>query len=97
MVDNDHKPKLPVHLILGASHYMRLKTSEQPRVGEIGDPVAEKTRFGWTMIAQGKEIDYTALLLTQYKGLCQLDVLGLSWTHLNTIKTKCRLIFGSNW
>ena len=82
MVDNDHKPKLPVHLILGASHYMRIKTSEWPRVGEISDPVAEKTWFGWTIIAQGKEIDYTALLLTQtsqseYKGLCQIDVLGL--------------------
>ena len=43
----------------------------------------KKTRFDWTIIAQGKEIDYTALLLTQisqsdYEGLCQLDVLGLA-------------------
>ena len=28
MADNDRKPKLPVHLILGASDYMRIKTSE---------------------------------------------------------------------
>ena len=43
----------------------------------------KKTQFSWTIIARGKEIDYTALLLTQtsqsdYEGLCQLDVLGLA-------------------
>ena len=31
MADNDRKPRLPVHLILGAA-------SERPRVGQIGDP-----------------------------------------------------------
>ena len=92
MADNGRKPKLPVHLILGASDYMRIKTSERPRVCQIGDPVAEKTRFDWTIIAQGKEIDYTALILTQtsqsdYEGLCQLDVLVLR-THLYTIKKE---------
>ena len=64
MADNGRKPKLPVHLILGVSDYMRINTSERPRVGQIGDP-AKKTRFDWTIIAQGKEIDYTSLLLTQ--------------------------------
>ena len=47
----------------------------------IGEPVADKTRFGWTIIAQ--EIDYTALSLTQasqsdYEELCPPDVLGLT-------------------
>ena len=41
MEDDDQKPKLPVHLILGAGDYMRAKTSEKPRVGKMGEPVAE--------------------------------------------------------
>ena len=40
------------------------------------------TKFGWTIIAKGREINYTALLLAQtnqsdYEQLCRLDVLGL--------------------
>ena len=47
----------------------------RPRVHKTGEPVAEKTKFGWTIIAQGKEIDYTALLMAQtsqtdYEELC---------------------------
>ena len=54
----------------------------RPRVHKTGEPVAEKTKFGWTIIAQGKEIDYTALLMAQtsqtdYEELCRLDILGL--------------------
>ena len=82
MEDKDQKPKLPVHLILGAGDYMRIKTAEKPRVGKIGEPVAERTKFGWTILAQGNELDYSAMLLTQtsqrdYEELCRLDVLGL--------------------
>ncbi|XP_046862784.1 uncharacterized protein LOC124456361 [Xenia sp. Carnegie-2017] len=81
--DDDQKPKLPVHLILGATDYMRIKTSEKPRVGKVGEPVAEKTKFGWTILAQGKELDYAVMFLSQtsqsdYEELCRLDVLGLA-------------------
>lgn len=34
MEDNDHKAKLPVHLILGASDYMCIKTGEPSRFGK---------------------------------------------------------------
>lgn len=83
MEDKDQKPKLPVHLILGAGDYMRIKTNEKPRVGKIGEPVAERTKFGWTILAQGKELDYSATFLTQasqcdYEELCRMDVLGLA-------------------
>lgn len=83
MEDNDSKAKLPVHVILGAGDYMRIKTAEKPRVGKIGEPVAERTKFGWTILAQGKELDYSAMFVTQtskcdYDELCRLDVLGLS-------------------
>ena len=50
-MDNDPKPFLPVHLILGASDYRTIKTAEPPRVGQLGEPVAEKTKFGWTIIS----------------------------------------------
>jgi hypothetical protein len=83
MDDKDQKPKLPVHLILGAGDYMRIKTNEKPRVGKIGEPVAGRTKFGWTILAQGKELDYSAVFLTQtsqcdYEELCRMDVLGLA-------------------
>ena len=82
MNDNDRKSKLPIHLTLGASDYVCIKTNQPARVGKIGEPVAELTKFGWTIIAKGQEIDYTALLLAQtnqtdYEQLCRLDVLGL--------------------
>lgn len=44
---------------------------------------AEKTKFAWNILAQGKEIDYSAMLFAQtsqrdYEDLCRLDVLGLA-------------------
>ena len=80
--DSDSKLHLPVHLILGASEYAAIKTTERPRIGRPGEPVAEKTKFGWTIMSPGREIDHTNMLLTQtnhveYEDLCRLDVLGL--------------------
>ena len=85
MTDCDPKPHLPVHLILGASEYAAIKTSERPRVGLPGEPVAEKTKLGWTIMSPGTEIDHGNMLLTQtshvdYAELCRLDVLGLEDT-----------------
>ena len=82
MHDNDEKPELPVHLILGASEYARIKTETKPKLGRPNEPVAELTRFGWTILSPGKEIDLTRMLSTQtaspdYEQLCRLDVLGL--------------------
>ena len=82
IVGNDPKPFLSVHLILGASDYAAIKTAEPARVGELGEPVAEKTKFGWTLMSPGKELDHSKMLLTQttytdYEELCRLDVLGL--------------------
>jgi hypothetical protein len=82
MVDNDPKPFLPVHLMLGASDYAAIKTVEPPRVGQLGEPVAERTKFGWTIMSSGKELDHSKMLLTQtshtgYEDLCRLYILGL--------------------
>ena len=82
MADVDGKPQLPVHLILGASEYARIKTATKPRVGRPGEPVAELTKFGWTLMSPGTEEDLTKTLFTKssvedYRKLCDMDVLGL--------------------
>ena len=64
MHDIDEKPELPVHLILGASEYARIKTETKPRIGLPGEPVAELTKFGWTVLSPGKEININEMLLT---------------------------------
>ena len=47
MNDDDTKPELPIHMILGASDYARIIVPEMPRVWSPGEPAAELTRFGW--------------------------------------------------
>ena len=89
MNDLDTKSRLPVHIILGAGEYAKLKTESAPKIGEPGLPVAELTKFGWIIMSPGKEpLDLANVLLTQtspvdYEELCRLDVLGLSDTSPN--------------
>ena len=82
MDDKDKKSELPIHLILGATEYSRIKTTEIPRIGLQGEPIAELTSLGWTMMSPGSEIDFGQVYLTRssimdYEQLCSLDVLGL--------------------
>ena len=78
MEDLDTKDRLPVHIILGASAYVKLKTDSAPRIGQVGQPVAELTKFGWTILSPAKEsVDLLNMLLTQtsqadYEQLCPL-------------------------
>ena len=53
--DYNKKKELPVHVILGASDYSRIKTMTGPRIRQPGEPVAEKTQLGWTIISPGRE------------------------------------------
>ena len=80
--DTDTKPQFPVHLILGISEYTKIKTKTAPKVGNPGEPVAELTKLGWTIMSPGNEANLSQMLLTQtsptnYENLCKLDVLGL--------------------
>ena len=84
MDDVDEKDNLPVHIILGANDFAKIRTSEKLRVGRRGDPVAEFTRFGWTIMSPGASAGSTNAFLTlnsatsDYEQLCALDVLGLA-------------------
>ena len=80
--DQDQKEQLPIHIILGASDYAKIKTDCRPRIGKLGEPVGEFTKLGWTLISAGAEINTTVMFfakssLLDYKKLCNLDVLGL--------------------
>ena len=81
--DDDDKDLLPVHILLGANDYAKIRTSENLRVGRIGEPVAEHTKFGWSIMSPGA--DQKTFLgclavnsIADYDNLCSLDVLGLA-------------------
>ena len=46
MNDTDTKSSLPIHVILGASEYSKIKVLELPRIDQPGEPIAELTRLG---------------------------------------------------
>ena len=78
MDDKDEKKHLPIHLILGASDYAKIKTDSRPKVGKLGEPVGEFTKLGWTLISAGAEIDTTVMFyakssLLDFEKLCSLD------------------------
>lgn len=86
--DNNTRPQIPTQVVLGAGEYATIKTSKAQRVGKPGQPVAEKTLLGWTLMSPEREDVGIPVLLTQsalvhYEELCSLDVLGLTDTHEN--------------
>ena len=58
--DDDAKPHLPVHVVLGGGEYARIKTESCPRVGKEGEPIADLTKLGWFIMSPGKEFDHHA-------------------------------------
>jgi len=83
MHEVDEKAKLPVHLILGVNELAKIRTGECLRVGRRVDPVAEYTRFGWTIMTPGAHQDFLPDYLavnsnSDFERLCSLDVLGLA-------------------
>ena len=41
MNERDTKPELPIHVILGACDYVKIKMQKCPRVDKINEPIAE--------------------------------------------------------
>ena len=65
MDDTNAKPLLPIQVILGTGVYAQIKTDARPHIGNQGELVAERTKFGWTILSPGKGFDTTHMLLTQ--------------------------------
>ena len=79
---NNHGPKseLPVHVILGISDYPEIKIEERPRVGFLGEPIAELTNFGRVIVSPGQETGVKNMLFSKIslhdcEKLCSLDCL----------------------
>ena len=56
MNDTDKKEQLPVHVILRASDFAKIKLEKSPRVGKISEPFAELTKMGWEMMPQVEKV-----------------------------------------
>ena len=82
MEDTDTKSQLPVHLILGASDYAKIKTQEAQCSGAIREPVAELHVLGGPLCHLAQRLICTSMFLAQtasndYEELYRMDVLGL--------------------
>ena len=57
--EDTEEDKLPIHIILGAADYQRIKTTEPPVLGPNPDvdPGAEFTMLGWTLTGKTVEVD----------------------------------------
>ena len=55
MNERDTKPELLIHVILGATDYVKIKMKKCRRVGKINEPIAEQTKMDWVIISPGRE------------------------------------------
>ena len=88
MNETDTKPELPMHVILWAGDYVKIKMQKRPRVGKINEPIAEQTKVGWVIMSSGREIDFVSSLyiktsMSDFDCLCDIDVLGVEENHLS--------------
>ena len=47
MLDTNIKNLLPIHIILGASNFVKIKMGTCPRVGQIGEPNGFDYNVAW--------------------------------------------------
>ena len=47
MNETDTKPELPIHVILRASDYVKIKMQKCPRVGKINQQIAKQNKMAW--------------------------------------------------
>ena len=82
--DTDTKALLPIHIVLGTGAYNNIKTATAPLLGNPGEPTAELTKLGWTIMSDGESINGTSPMfltkqstVTDFEKLCRIDVLGV--------------------
>ena len=75
--------EMPIHLIFCASEYSRIKLRCMPRVGQPGEPVAELTALGRTIMSPEQESDYNSKFFCkiQYKRFRPILLLGCFRNH----------------
>ena len=54
-----------VHIILGASDFAKIKMEKIPRLGKVGETLAELAKMVWVMMSPGRESDVVSALYTQ--------------------------------
>ena len=86
--DTDEKEQLPLHFVLMASDFAKIKIVKSPGVGKIGEPFAKLTKIGWVMMSPSRESDVVSAIYTQtsasdYEKLCSTDNLGVKKSHYN--------------
>ena len=82
-MQNRYQFRAPSATMKVVNDFAKIRTGERLRVGCRGDPVAEFTRFGWTIMSPGADSGLSPALLAvnsnaDYEKLCTLDVLGLA-------------------
>ena len=84
--EDEMADQLPVHIIVGAADYQRIRSTEPPILGNNPDtdPGAEFTMLGWILygrlISEGDGVEKEFLLnssQSEFERLCSMDVLGL--------------------
>ena len=81
MNDNNKMTELPIHVIIAASKYHKVKTKRNIRFRNRGEPVTEYTVFGGQLYLADKKQQKNHMKLTRdkkvdYAELCQLDALS---------------------
>ena len=78
MAGKDKKPDLPVHLVNGANEYAKIKAETAPRNWSTGRTYRKKTKFVWTVMSPGKEVNVNDLFLTHYE-ITKVVSSGRAW------------------
>ena len=77
---NDKPRQLPIHPNLDASEYAIIETATKLRGGQPLEPVAEYTRFGWTVLSPGTEDGLTKRCLLNQR--CKITRSSVIWMYL---------------
>ena len=93
-VDNNANGLQPIHIIMGAGDFQRIKTTEPPILGKNPDkdPGGELTMLGWTltgrMVTSHTETEKEFFVNSgpeDFKRMCSLDVLGITCRQVKIV------------